>query len=91
MKLVVKNTFFVLFFILAAVNIYIFVSSMYLGDNINRFSGEIERLTLENNKLEKEVVQAESLQYASSLSAQLNFTKKSEPVYFESLKYALAR
>lgn len=91
MKVVLKDVLIVLFFILLIANTGIFVSGMYLGDDINRFDGEIKKLTRENATLEKEVYQAESLQYAASLSAKLNFTKQSQPVYFENLKYALNR
>jgi outer membrane murein-binding lipoprotein Lpp len=91
MNTIVKNMFAALFAVLALVNVYIFVAGMYLADDINRYETEIETLSSENVRLEKEVYQAQSLQYAASLSAHLNFTKKSTPVYFESLKYAFAQ
>jgi len=91
MRNVLKDTLIVTFFILLIANTAIFVSGMYLGDDINRFDGEIRKLNRENAVLEKEVYQAESLQYAASLSAKLNFTKQSQPLYFENLKYALNR
>ncbi len=91
MKIVLKDTLIGLFFLLLVANTGIFVSGMYLGDDINRFEGEIKKLNRENAILEKEVYQFGSLQYAASLSAKLNFTKQSQPVYFENLKYALNR
>lgn len=91
MNAIVKNIFVALFLVVAVVNVYIFVAGMYLSDDINRYESQIETLSRENVRLEKEVYQAQSLQYAASLSARLNFTKKSAPVYFESLKYAFAQ
>lgn len=91
MKAILKNALIVFFFILLISNVGIFVSGMYLGDDINRYDGEVTKLTRENSILEKEVYQVGSLQYAASLSAHLNFTKQSQPVYFENLKYALNR
>lgn len=91
MKTAVKNTLLVLLFTLVAINVYIFVAGMYLSDDINRFDLEIKKLTRENLMLERQVYEAQSLQYAASLSAKLDFTKKSQPIFFESLKYAFVR
>lgn len=91
MKIVIKDILIILFFILLVANTGIFVSGMYLGDDINRFDSEIKKLNRENTLLEKEVYHAESLQYAASLSAKLNFVKQAQPIYFENLKYALNR
>lgn len=91
MKVIFKNSFYFLFVGLLIANVYIFVTSMYLGDEINRFDSQIKTLTQENTGLEKEVYQAESLQYAASLSASLHFTAQSQPVFFDNLKYALNR
>lgn len=91
MNLIKKNLFYLVFAILLFSNVAIFISSMYLGDEVNRFDSETKQLTQENAALEKEVYQAQSLQYAASLSAGLNFTKQSQPVFFENLKYALNR
>lgn len=91
MKLIARNAFIALFIVLAAVNLYIFVAGMYLSDDINRYDTQISKLSEENLRLEKDVYEAESLQYAASLSASLNFTEKSQPVFFDSLKYASVR
>jgi hypothetical protein len=91
MKILFKNILILLFFILLIANTGIFVSGMHLGDDINRFEDEIKKLDQENTILEKEVYRVESLQYAASLSAKLNFVRQSQPLYFENLKYALNR
>jgi len=59
--------------------------------NLNRFVSEIDRYKTENKRLQTEVFRAGSLDYAASMSASLKFTKKSQPLYFEQLKYALNR
>ena len=91
MNIISKNILYVIFAALLTLNVYIFISSMYLGDEINRFDSQIKKYTFENSMLEKEVYKAQSLQYAASLSAHLNFTHQQQPVYFENLKYALNR
>ncbi|OGK62324.1 hypothetical protein A2334_02115 [Candidatus Roizmanbacteria bacterium RIFOXYB2_FULL_38_10] len=91
MKSIIRQGIYVLFILIAAANLYLFVAGMYLSDDINRFDNSIKKLTQENLQLEKEVYQVESLQYAASLSAHLDFTEKSQPVYFENLKYAFNR
>jgi len=91
MNIIKKNIFYLVFAVLLFANVSIFISSMYLGEEINRFDSETKQLSQENLNLEKEVYQVQSLQYAASLSAHLNFTKQSQPVYFENLKYALNR
>lgn len=91
MKTIIKDTLITLFVVLVAGNIYIFVRGMYLSDNLNRFQDQIQQLQTDNDHLRTQVYQAESLQYASSISAVLKFTKKSQPLFFEQLKYALKR
>lgn len=91
MKTATKHVLTVVFVILAFANLYIFVKSLYLSDDINKFEEKTNKLKLENDVLEKEIFQADSLQFAASLSAKLNFTKESEPVFFDNVKYALKR
>ncbi len=91
MKTILRNSLIVLFFLLIAGNLYIFVAGMYLSDEINQYDVKTKELTEENTRLEKEVYQLESYQYAASMSAVLQFTKQSQPVYFDDLKYALNR
>jgi cell division protein FtsL len=77
------------FLALIAGNIYIFVSSIHLSDEINRFEADINRVHQENIELEKKVFKVESLQYTASLAAQLDFTKKSAPIVLDNTRYAL--
>ncbi|PIY68566.1 hypothetical protein COY90_05285 [Candidatus Roizmanbacteria bacterium CG_4_10_14_0_8_um_filter_39_9] len=91
MKSIFKNSLIGIFILLAAANIYLFVASMYIGDEINKYESHITALKQENTDLEHEVYEVESLQYAASLSASLHFTKQVQPVYFENMKYAFNR
>lgn len=64
---------------------------MKLSDEINRYEKDIKKLKKENIELEKKVYEISSLKYAASVSASLDFTQKSSPLYFENLKYAFNR
>ena len=73
---------------LIVVNIHIFVSSIKLSNDINKFESQIATLHKENIELEKNLYQVDSYQYATSMSAVLNFTKVSQPLYIDNIKYA---
>ncbi len=79
---------FVVFFGLVLVNIGIFVHSIVLGSDLNRFEQETKKLTAENLDLENQMYQVDSLSFAASMAAKLNFTQSAKPIYLESLKYA---
>lgn len=91
MKKTVKLTIWIAFFLLISVNVFIFLSGMKLSKQINYFEKETKRLHQENIDLEKKAYEADSLQYAASVAAQLDFTKKAEPYFLENLRYALKR
>lgn len=78
----------VLFVGLMVANIYVFLSGVALGDEINHYEKEITRLHQENLDIEKKVYDAESLNYAASMAAAMDFSKKTTPVYLDNLKYA---
>ncbi len=88
-----KNTtvfaIWIIFFILIGINIFIFLSGMKLSEKINYFETETKRLRTENVDLEKKAYEASSLQHAASVAAQLDFKKKAEPYFLDSLRYAL--
>ncbi len=88
MKINFKHFIFLFFAVLIAANIYIFVSSIRLGAVINHFENEIVKLDLENRELENKSFQVDSLQYASSVAAQLKFDHEAPPLYLKSANYA---
>jgi cell division protein FtsL len=79
----------VLFFALMIGNISVFITGVSLSEDIYRFETEIEQLRQENIELETKVFKAESIEYAASLAADLGYTKKTQPVFFDNdTKYA---
>lgn len=86
--LVLKHIIFITLVILLLCNIFVFLQSIKLGDQINKYEKEINRLHQENLILENNVYEVDSLQYASSMAAMLNFTQKAEPTFLDELKYA---
>ena len=81
-----------LFFVfLLAANIYIFLSGMNLSEKINTYEKETRRLHQENIDLEAKAYEANSLQYAASRAAELDFTKKAEPYFLDTLRVALKK
>jgi hypothetical protein len=86
--LVLKHFIFITLVILLLCNIFVFLQSIKLGDQINKYEKEINRLHQENLILENNVYEVDSLQYASSMAAMLNFTQKAEPTFLDELKYA---
>ena len=77
-----------MFLMLVTANIYIFLHSIGQGDKINHFEKEIRTLHQENLTLENKIFEVNSLHYAISMAAQLDFSQKAQPVYLENLKYA---
>ena len=88
MKNLTKFLVWAIFLILVSANIYVFLNSLKLSDNINRFEKEIKVLHQQNLSLENRVYEVDSLQFAASLAGQLDFTQKAQPVYLDNLKYA---
>lgn len=91
MRFILRNTVWVLFIALIVCNVYIFISGITLSDEISGFDKNIAKLHQENLELEKKLYDVSSLHYAASVAAQLSFTEKSNPIYWESLKFALNR
>lgn len=91
MKHIYKYLIWVAFFALLITNIFVFLHSIKLSDEINRYEKEIAALHEENLQLSNKIYSVDSLQHAASLAASLNFTKKAQPVYLDDLKYALNR
>lgn len=79
------------FLALVIVNIGIFVKSIVLGADMNRYELETKKLAAENLDLENQMYEMDSLSFAASQAAKLNFTQSANPIYLENLKYALNR
>lgn len=83
-----KNIIWFIFLILAVMNIFVFLKSIKISTDISLLEKEIKRLHQENIELEKEAFNFDSLQYAASVAASLDFNKKSQPLYLDNAKYA---
>lgn len=70
-------------------NMYLFVTGMRLGSEISSFEKKIATLHLENSELEKKTYTIESLSYAASMAATMDFTKKVTPLYLDNATYAM--
>lgn len=88
-KTVIKYLIWTTFIALIFINIIIFVSGIKLSDEISYFEKEISVYHQQNVELEKQKSTLGSLQYAASIAAVLDFSKKSQPVFLESLQYAM--
>lgn len=69
-------------------NIYIFILGIKLGTDINSYEIETQKLKDNNIELEKKAYAVESLQYAASKAAEMNFTVKSSPIFPDNFVYA---
>lgn len=91
MKKIAKLLIGVLFLVLIAANLYIFVSGMNISQQISYLDQETKRLHKENLSLQKKAYEADSLQFAASVAAQLDFDQKAEPFFLENLGFALRK
>lgn len=89
MKKISKVFTMSLFLLLIGTNVFIFLSGMKVSEQINFYEIETKKLKQENIDLEKKAYEANSLQHAASVAAQLDFTKKAEPYFLENLRVAL--
>lgn len=83
MKTVTNLSLWVLFIALMVGNVYVFVSGVQLSEDIHRFETEIKQLEEENTRLETKVLQIESMDFAATVAAELEYTKKADPVFFD--------
>jgi len=74
--------------ILVFSNFYVFMLSMKLSDKTKFYEKEVTRLHKGNLEVEKKAFYFDSLQYAASKAAEMDFSKRSEPIFLENLKYA---
>lgn len=86
---IIKTGFIAIFIILAFANFYIFVSGIKLAEKINFYEKETKKLHSQNIDLEQNVYGINSFNKMASEAAELGYTKKAEPTYFDKLKYAL--
>lgn len=91
-----KKTIFLItwfsFTFLILINLYIFVSSIKIGSEVNSWENKISKLKKENLELENKVVVLNSYSNISSAAASLNFTQRSNAFYLNAQPpYAFSR
>ncbi len=84
----IKKIIGIIFFVLIIINIGLFVSSIKLSDEIAVYERNTQKTHEQNIELQKQVARYDSIQFAASAAASLNFVKQSAPVYLDNLKYA---
>jgi len=91
MKKLIKPTVIVLLAVLIVANVYIFVVGIKSSVEITKMETELENLKQANYSLESRLGEVSSLEYAASMAAKMDFSKKTVPTYIDNLKYALNR
>jgi len=89
-KKIIGSTIWFVLILLVIINVFLFYSSIKLGDEISAFETKTEIIHRQNITLEKELARLSSLSYARKLADKLNFTKKSQPEFLEKIIYAFA-
>ena len=91
MMKILKLIIWPVFFILLIVNVFIFVKSIDLGNDINYFEKEIKQIHQKNTELANQTYRIDSLQYTASVAAEFEFTQQAKAIYLDNLKYAFNR
>lgn len=91
MKKLIQYGVWIVLPILVLCNMFIFISGIVLGNQISRFENETGKIHQENIVLTTQTSHLDSLEYAASVAASLDFIKRSSPIILENLKYALNR
>lgn len=89
MKNFFKYTSWILLVLLIAANIFTLISGMKLSQEVSYLEKKTKQLRSDNMELEKQLYKTSSLQFAGSVAATLDFTKKAEPYFLENLGFAL--
>lgn len=77
-----------IFLTLLFVNIYTFVSSIRLSEDINNYEKQIAQLEQQNQDLENQTYKINSLKYAQDLAQSAGFTNTASPIYLNGPNYA---
>jgi len=91
MNNLLKTFISVFFVVLVIANAGIFVVEIKSSTEITKMETELDSLRQSNIDLENKLGEVGSLEYAASMAAAMDFSKKAVPTYLDSLKYALNR
>lgn len=91
MTYIFKHIVGIAFFVLLFGNIYVFMNGVQLSDKIHFYESEVTKLRRENISLEQQVYKFDSISYAASIAAELDYTDSKEMMYVTNPGYALNR
>lgn len=83
MKRLLQYGIWVILPVLILANMFVFVSGIVLGDQIGNFEKESKKIHEQNVALEKKTSHLDSLEYAASVAASLDFVKRSSPIVLD--------
>lgn len=89
MKKIIKTAIWFLVVALLVCNVGMFLYDIQLSDKVKYYEGEISSYKEENKSLEKNLNKIESLSFAASQAAEMNFNKKANPIFLDPLQVAL--
>lgn len=84
----IKTTIWILFFSLVIGNVYVFMHGVKLGDEIGFYENEIKKLRKENTQLEQKVYKIDSVTYAASIAAELDYVYSDNALYIDQKGFA---
>lgn len=88
----IRSIIWVVFFGLIVGNVYLFIYGVKLTDEINFYESKVNELRADNIRLEKKVFKFDSVTYAASLAAELDYTaNNTETIYLNQPGYAYNR
>lgn len=91
MTYILKHIVGIAFFALLFGNIYVFINGVQLSDKIHFYESEVKNLRQENINLEKHVYKFDSISYAASIAAELDYEDSKDMLYVTNPGYALNR
>ena len=91
MKNIVRQLVGLTFLVLLAANVYVFMNGVQLSDKVHYYESEVSKLRNENISLEKTVYKFDSITYAASIAAELEYAEADEKMYVTKPGYAYNR
>lgn len=91
MKNIVRQLVGLTFLVLLAANVYVFMNGVQLSDKVHYYESEVSKLRNENISLEKRVYKFDSITYAASIAAELEYAEADEKMYVTKPGYAYNR
>lgn len=91
MKYIVRHLLGIAFFALLFGNVYVFINGVQLSDKVHFYESEVTKLRQENIRLEKHVYKFDSISYAASIAAELDYEGAKDTVFVTKPGFAYNR